>query len=159
MAPIAIPTISHLTIPDPLSLKSLAKVTVSEASPVHTSSLFHHSKPRPVAVSAHGLTFTLEDGSTILDGISGGAAVACLGQGNQEVLGAMMDQASRMAYSYHQTIGCEAGEKLATMLCENGDFEAAAFLNSGESIDGKACEDHTLMWGKVRRLSSPASSS
>ena len=129
MAPIAIP-FSPSPTPEAFDLK--AQVLQLDHRDGPTSSLFHHSTPRPTAVSAQGLEFTLSDGRVILDGISGGAAVACLGQGNQEVLGAMMEQASKMAYTYHQSVGCESGEKLAEMLCAKGGFEAAAFLNSGK---------------------------
>ena len=127
MAPIALyPTPQGS--PGPVDLKEHLQPSVDQPQ----SSLFHHATPRPVAISAQGLYFTLDDGRTVLDGMSGGAAVACLGQGNTEVLGAMMEQASKMAYSYHLSVGCEAGEKLAAMICAKGDFEAAAFLNSGK---------------------------
>ena len=130
MAPIALyPTPQGS--PGPVDLKEHLKPSVDQPQ----SSLFHHATPRPVAISAQGLYFTLDDGRTVLDGMSGGAAVACLGQGNTEVLGAMMEQASKMAYSYHLSVGCEAGEKLAAMICAKGDFEAAAFLNSGRQLN------------------------
>ena len=127
MAPVAVSTESTPLASFP-NLKAMTKP--SQASP-HTS-LFHFTTAQPRAVSAKGLYITLEDGRTVLDGVSGGAAVASLGQGNQEVVHAMMDQASTVAYTYHQSVGCEAADKLATYLCNKGGFEAAAFLNSGE---------------------------
>ena len=128
MAPIAI-----ATPPSPfhaIDRKNLtARATVS-----HKSSTFHHAQPPPIAVSGSGLTFTLDDGRVILDGVSGGAAVACLGNGNDEVIEVMTEQAKKMAYAYHQSLGSGPGDELARYLCERGGFEAAAFLNSGECL-------------------------
>jgi adenosylmethionine-8-amino-7-oxononanoate aminotransferase len=84
-----------------------------------------------MAVSASGLTFTLEDGRTVLDAVSGGAAVASLGQGNKEIIKVMADQAEKLTYAYHQSLGTEPAEQLSRLLCEKGGFGAAAFLNSG----------------------------
>jgi adenosylmethionine-8-amino-7-oxononanoate aminotransferase len=76
----------------------------------------------------------LADGRTLLDAVSGGAAVASLGLGNAEVVKTMTDQAAKMAYAYHQLLGSGPGEELAEWLVSRGKgrFEAAAFLNSGE---------------------------
>jgi len=108
-----------------------AKIAARPALPLSTST-FYHSHPQPIAISGSGLTYTLEDGREILDGVSGGAAVSCLGNGNDEIIDVMVDQAKKMAYAYHQTLGSGPGDELARYLCERGRFEAAAFLNSGE---------------------------
>ncbi|WVF68365.1 hypothetical protein IAT40_003130 [Kwoniella sp. CBS 6097] len=98
----------------------------------------HHTTPQPHADKADGLTFTLTTGQVVLDAISGGAAVSSLGNGNAEVLDAMLKQGQEMAYAYHQSLGYEGGEKLAKWLCERsgGALVAGAFLNSGsEAIE------------------------
>ena len=98
-----------------------------------TSSLLHHAGPKPRAVSANELTLKLEDGRVLLDGC-GGAAVACLGMGNQEIIDAMTAQASKMSYAYHQLVDNPPAEELGAWLCDRseGAFVCAAFLNSGE---------------------------
>jgi len=125
MAPIA------LSSPTPTSPSFTIKR--ASGSPPQKSSTFYHAQPSPVAVSASGLTFTLDDGRVLLDGVSGGAAVACLGNGNEEVIEVMTEQARKMAYAYHQSLGCGPGDELASYLCGKGGFEAAAFLSSGQS--------------------------
>ncbi|WWC95694.1 hypothetical protein V866_002559 [Kwoniella sp. B9012] len=98
-----------------------------------SSAQLHHTLPQPLAVSATGLTFTLDDGRVILDAISGGAAVNCLGNGNRELVEVMTAQAEKMAFAYHQSLGNLESEKLAKLLTDrsNGVLQAAAFLNSG----------------------------
>ncbi|WRT69819.1 uncharacterized protein IL334_006810 [Kwoniella shivajii] len=93
----------------------------------------HHTTPQPMAISSSGLRFTLSTGQEILDGISGGAAVNCLGNGNSELVKTMNEQAEKMAFTYHQSLGNEESEKLAKLLCEKSgnEMKAAAFLNSG----------------------------
>lgn len=148
MAPIAI-----ATPPSPfhaIDRKNLtARATVS-----HKSSTFHHAQPPPIAVSGSGLTFTLDDGRVILDGVSGGAAVACLGNGNDEVIEVMTEQAKKMAYAYHQSLGSGPGDELARYLCERGGFEAAAFLNSGsEAMEAciKTARQYWVEKGELER--------
>ena len=96
------------------------------------SAQLHHAATPPTAVAAQGIYFTLSDGSTLIDGV-GGAAVATLGMGNQEVVDAMTAQASQMGFAYHQILNNEPAEKLSRFLVDRscGAFEAAAFLNSG----------------------------
>ncbi|KAK8849797.1 hypothetical protein IAR55_005133 [Kwoniella newhampshirensis] len=125
MAPIAL---SAVDSPSPMPGKPRSTPTQEPTKP----SLLHHSQPQPTAQSGSGLYFTLTDGSTVLDAVSGGAAVACLGNGNDEVVQTMMEQAKKMAYAYHQSLGCEQGEKLAEWLCERSEgLVAGAFLSSG----------------------------
>ncbi|WWC65989.1 uncharacterized protein I303_108611 [Kwoniella dejecticola CBS 10117] len=97
------------------------------------SAQLHHTTPQPLAVESSGLHFMLENGQAILDGVSGGAAVNCLGNGNKEVIQAMVDQAEKMGYAYHQSLGNEQSERLARFLVDKsgGALNAAAFLSSG----------------------------
>ncbi|WVW87063.1 hypothetical protein I302_109120 [Kwoniella bestiolae CBS 10118] len=93
----------------------------------------HHTSAQPLVISSTGLEYTLETGQVILDAISGGAAVNCLGNGNKEISDVMVAQVEKMAYAYHQALGNEQSEKLALFLTERsgGGLKAAAFLNSG----------------------------
>lgn len=61
--------------------------------------------------------------------------MASLGNGNEEVIQAMTEQARRMAYAYHQSLGNESADKLADWLCarSEGALVAGAFFNSGQS--------------------------
>ena len=60
-----------------------------------------------VAVRGDGITITLADGRTVIDA-SGGAAVACLGHGQQRVVDAITRQASALAYVHTSFFTCEA---------------------------------------------------
>ncbi|ODO11318.1 hypothetical protein I350_00094 [Cryptococcus amylolentus CBS 6273] len=116
----------------PIAVSEPTTVVPSPIKSTPVSSQFHHAQPQPIAASASGIYFTLSSGQTVLDACSGGAAVACLGNGNMEVVGAMTKQAEKMAYAYHQSLGTEEGEKLSKWLCDRseGALVAAAFLNS-----------------------------
>ncbi|WVQ77556.1 hypothetical protein IAR50_007244 [Cryptococcus sp. DSM 104548] len=131
MAPIALTSPAPTTIPKPLSTAQL-----------------HHTLPQPIPASANGIHFTLPTGQSILDACSGGAAVSCLGNGNMEVVQAMTDQATKMAYAYHQSLGSEEGEKLGRWLCDRseGALVAAAFLNSGSEAMEAAIKTARQYW-------------
>jgi adenosylmethionine-8-amino-7-oxononanoate aminotransferase len=75
----------------------------------------------------------LTDGRVILDGMSGGAAVACLGSSNADIVEVMRAQAEKLPYAYHQAFGNTAGDELAQFLVDRSDgaFTAGAFLGSG----------------------------
>ncbi|KAL6243025.1 hypothetical protein RBB50_010125 [Rhinocladiella similis] len=106
--------------------------------------LLHRSlRQAPYLVtSAKGLTISLSDGRTVLDAC-GGAAVACLGHGNEEVLRAVTAQmSSGVSYLHSLTYTTSAAEELAHELI-NGPYggsrfglERAYFVNSGsEAMD------------------------
>lgn len=102
------------------------------------SAQLYSSGRQPRAVSSQGRTFTLSDGRTILDGMSGGAAVACIGASNPDVVNVLAKQAALLPYAWHQSLGNDASEALAAWLTDRSDgaLVAAAFLNSGsEAID------------------------
>jgi len=85
-----------------------------------------------IAVSGEGLTITLADGRTVIDA-SGGAAVACLGHGQQRVVDAIARQASALAYAHTSFFSCAAAEALADQLVghEPGGLSHAYFVSSG----------------------------
>ncbi|EXJ68117.1 uncharacterized protein A1O5_08732 [Cladophialophora psammophila CBS 110553] len=106
--------------------------------------LLHRSlNARPYKVtSAKGLYLTLSDGRTIMDAC-GGAAVACLGHGNEEVLQAVSRQMSTgVSYVHSLTYTTDAAEELAHHLVDGPQgasrfgLERAYFVNSGsEAMD------------------------
>ncbi|KIW09879.1 hypothetical protein PV08_11980 [Exophiala spinifera] len=124
-----------------------ASVSTSVPAPLEDSvppALLHRSlRQTPYLVtSAKGLTITLSDGRKVLDAC-GGAAVACLGHGNEEVLGAVTAQmSSGVSYLHSLTYTTTAAEELAHELV-NGPYGGARFgldraylVNSGsEAMD------------------------
>jgi adenosylmethionine-8-amino-7-oxononanoate aminotransferase len=65
------------------------------------------------AISAKGSYILLEDGRKILDA-TGGAAVSCLGHGNEKVKEAMISQINQMAYCSTAFFSTKPFEDLAT---------------------------------------------
>jgi adenosylmethionine-8-amino-7-oxononanoate aminotransferase len=86
----------------------------------------------PRAVSASGLTIRTADGHEVIDGF-GGAAVACLGYGNQRVRAAILDQLDRIAYSHTSVFTSTPAEELADLLVGHapGGLTHALFLSGG----------------------------
>lgn len=85
-----------------------------------------------LAVRGEGLILTLEDGRQIIDA-SGGAAVACLGHGDQRVAAAVHAQAGKLAYAHTGFFTSEPAEALADLLLrdEPGGLSHAFFVCSG----------------------------
>ncbi|GFF56137.1 uncharacterized aminotransferase C1771.03c [Aspergillus udagawae] len=103
-------------------------------------SLLHrslHEKPL-LATFSSGLKITLEDGAQVLDAC-GGAAVASIGHGCQEVLSAMSEQAGSISYVHTATYTTASAERLADILVGNRPWgiSKAFFVGSGsEAVDG-----------------------
>lgn len=102
--------------------------------------LLHRSlahKPETV-IHASGLTLTLSSGRTIIDAC-GGAAVSCLGHGNEEVLSAAIEQMRKVSYVHTGAYTTSAAEDLASLILEHGrqyGLEKAFFCGSGsEAMD------------------------
>jgi adenosylmethionine-8-amino-7-oxononanoate aminotransferase len=72
------------------------------------------------------------DGHEVIDGF-GGAAVACLGYGNQRVRAAILDQLDRIAYSHTSVFTSTPAEELADQLVGHapGGLTHALFLSGG----------------------------
>jgi adenosylmethionine-8-amino-7-oxononanoate aminotransferase len=108
---------------------------VSEHDAVGESSVLHrtlHELPKTV-VKAAGLILTLNDGQEIIDA-TGGAAVACLGHGNEVVKQAILDQMNTVSYCHSLFYGTAAGEALAGSLIASTDHQMAkAFIVSSGS--------------------------
>jgi adenosylmethionine-8-amino-7-oxononanoate aminotransferase len=95
----------------------------------------HHSAHQ--VVSAKGIYLTLASGQVITDAC-GGAAVTCIGHGNEEVLEAITKQMQTGAsYVHSMTYTTAATEELAELLIHGPyggarfGFEKAFFINSG----------------------------
>ncbi|KIV79467.1 hypothetical protein PV11_07029 [Exophiala sideris] len=124
--------------------------------------LLHRSlRQQPYKVtSAKGLYLTLSNGRVIMDAC-GGAAVASIGHGNEEVLQAIQQQMSTgVSYIHSLTYTCDAAEDLAHHLIDGpqgaGRFglERAYFVNSGsEAMDAalKLARQYWFEQGQVNR--------
>ncbi len=86
----------------------------------------------PVAVGGSGIRLRLADGREIIDA-SGGAAVACLGHGNERVAAAIGRQAGQLAYAHTGFFTSEPAEALAELILEGspGGLSHAWFCSSG----------------------------
>ena len=109
----------------------------------------------PLAVGGAGMWIRAGDGRDILDGC-GGAAVACLGQGNPAVRAAIMAQLDAVAYVHTGLFTNAAAEELAELLLEGepGGLSHAFFVSSGsEAIEAaiKLARQYFLELGQPRR--------
>jgi adenosylmethionine-8-amino-7-oxononanoate aminotransferase len=79
-----------------------------------TTFLFHRSFEHPLKLMerSDGHTITMADGHQILDAC-GGAAVACIGQGNEEVIAAAVMQMRKITYAHPLSYTTTAAEDLA----------------------------------------------
>jgi adenosylmethionine-8-amino-7-oxononanoate aminotransferase len=127
-----------------------------------TPALFHRSldyRPYKV-VSAKGIYLTLPTGRVIIDAC-GGAAVASIGHGNQEVLQAVYQQMSTgVSYLHSLTYTTDAAEELAHLVIDGPQggsrfgLERAFFVNSGsEAIDSalKLARQYFFEQGQLNR--------
>ena len=123
-----------------------------ESSVLHRSL---HALPKRV-VKASGLTLTLDDGQEIIDA-SGGAAVACLGHGNEVVKRAIFDQMDTVSYCHSLFYGTSAGEELAESLIASTDHQMAkAFIVSSGSEAMEAAVKMTRQYFLELKPSQPA---
>ena len=111
---------------------------VDDTHPIAVSALIHRSlhSPPPQVVSAKGQILTFSDGRQIWD-TTCGAAVACLGYGNQRVQQAIIDQTAKFSYVNSMFFGTDVAEQLANEVIRGtgGKMSKAYFLSSGESYD------------------------
>ena len=90
-----------------------------------------HEAPHRV-VGGSAMHLRMADGREILDG-SGGAAVACLGNGNARVIEAIAEQLGRVAYVHTGLFTNDAAEELADLLVGHapGGLTHAYLVSSG----------------------------
>lgn len=92
----------------------------------------HTRKAPPRAVRGEGCYLYDESGKAYLDG-SGGAAVSCLGHGDNDVISAVQRQAQDLAFAHTGFFTSEPAEKLADLLIEHapGALERVYFVSGG----------------------------
>ncbi len=99
-----------------------------------TSHILHRQNktPLPVIAGGKGVFLTDTTGKRYLEG-SGGAAVTCLGYGNERVIQAIKDQLDKIAYAHTGFFTSEPAEELASRLCQSapGDFGRVIFSAGG----------------------------
>ncbi len=110
----------------------------------------------PVAVGGDGLVLRLSDGREILDA-SGGAAVACLGHGNQRVADAVAAQVRSLGYAHTAFFSSDAAENLADLLVghEPSGLTHAFFVSSGsEAVESalKLARQYHVERGEPQRV-------
>ncbi|KAJ5642457.1 Pyridoxal phosphate-dependent transferasemajor regionsubdomain 2 [Penicillium lividum] len=90
-----------------------------------------HFTPKK-AVGGKGCYIFLEDGTRFLDS-TGGAAVACLGHGNETVQQAIKDQMDQISYCHSAFFGTNAAEELARLLVDStgGKMSKLFVVSSG----------------------------
>jgi len=92
----------------------------------------------PKAVSGEGVHLTDANGKRYLDG-SGGAAVSCLGHGNQAVIQAIKKQLDALAFAHTSFFTNSPQEELAAGLAEKfGETGAKVYFLSGGSEANEA---------------------
>ena len=95
------------------------------------------TNPPIKAVSSDGCYIIDENGKQYLDG-SGGAAVSCLGHGDLDVIKAVQDQTSKMAFAHTGFFSSDPAEELAELLIDNapGELDRVYFVSGGsEAIE------------------------
>ena len=99
---------------------------MSHIFPRHTKQL------PPTAVRGEGCYLYDQDGKQYLDG-SGGAAVSCLGHGDQTVIDAVKAQLDSLAYAHTGFFTSEPAETLADLLIKHapGDLDRVYLVSGG----------------------------
>jgi adenosylmethionine-8-amino-7-oxononanoate aminotransferase len=109
----------------------------------------------PRIVAGEGVHLVDEHGRRLLDACSG-PFLACLGQGNQRVLQAMMDQGRKLTYTYSRTTRHDANADLAERLTSlaGPGFERAHLTSGGsEAVEMavKFLRAHAVATGQSQR--------
>ena len=122
---------------------------VSHVFPRHTKSKL------PTAVGGEGCYLIDADGKRYFDG-SCGAAVSCLGYGDEEIIDAIKDQASKLAFAHTGFFTSEPAEELADLLIANAPegIERVFFVNGGsEAVESaiKLARQYYLEKGEEER--------
>ena len=86
----------------------------------------------PTARYGEGCYLIDDKGKRYFDG-SGGAAVSCLGHGDQEIISAIKDQVDKLAFAHTRFFTSDPAEKLADLLIKNapGDIDRVYFVSGG----------------------------
>lgn len=89
----------------------------------------------PNITASRGLYLTLENGQEVLDATSG-AAVACLGHGNERVRDAVVRQMDKLSYCHSFMFATPSGDELGKLVIDStgGRMSKAVFVSSGEQL-------------------------
>ncbi|KAL6822394.1 pyridoxal phosphate-dependent transferase [Trichoderma camerunense] len=125
-------------------------VTSSGAVDTSPSAVLHRDlKQEPFRiVSSSGFYIQFDDGRKILDA-TGGAAVSCIGHGDQRVIDAITAQAKTLDYCHSMFYSCPSAEDLCQQLIRstNGQMAKAFIVCSGsEAMEAamKLCRQYFL---------------
>lgn len=99
---------------------------MSHVFPRHTKSKL------PTVSSGQGCYLIDSDGKQYFDG-SGGAAVSCLGHGDEDVIAAIKNQLDHVAYAHTSFFTSQPAEDLANFLVDHapGDIDRVYFVSGG----------------------------
>ncbi|KAJ5286617.1 Pyridoxal phosphate-dependent transferase major region subdomain 2 [Penicillium angulare] len=102
--------------------------TASRSAVLHRDSHFIPKR----AIGGKGCYINLEDGTKFLDS-TGGAAVSCLGHGNEKVQQAIKDQLDQISYCHTAFFGTNVTEELARALVDStgGKMSKVFVMSSG----------------------------
>jgi len=108
-----------------------------------------------LALHAEGMMLHLANGQSVIDA-AGGAAVACIGHGNERVVAAIAEQARRLDYVHTTFVTSEPAEALAELLLaeEPGGLSHAFFVSSGsEAMESalKMARQYFVERGEAKR--------
>ena len=109
----------------------------------------------PVGLKGAGVYLTDNQGKQYLDG-SGGAAVSCLGHGDQDVINAIKSQLDSLAYAHNSFLTSEPAEELADLLVDNAPdgLDRVYFVSSGsEAVEAalKLARQYFIEIGQPQR--------
>ncbi len=115
----------------------------------------HTKSSNPVIAGGEGCYLIDVEGKRYLDG-SGGAAVSCLGHGDQEVLQAIRDQLDKVAFAHTGFFTSNPAEELADLLVQHapGDIDRVYFVSGGsEAVEAslKLARQYFLETGQPDR--------
>jgi len=116
---------------------TLKPTSTSEHDVDNKSAVLHrhlHNPPKRV-ISAKGNYLTLENGRKIFDA-TGGAAVACIGHGNESVKAAVARQMDQVSYYHSLFFSSSGAENLANVLIDStgGVMSKVFIVSSGEYL-------------------------
>ncbi len=115
----------------------------------------HTKSNLPVVASGEGCYLIDQDGKRYFDG-SGGAAVSCLGHGDQTVTNAIKDQLDHVAFAHTGFFTSQPAEELADLLIQQapGELDRVYFVSGGsEAVEAalKLARQYFLERGEDKR--------
>ncbi|CAI7644943.1 unnamed protein product [Penicillium bialowiezense] len=111
-----------------IQLNLTSSIAESKSAILHRDTRFIPKK----AIGGKGSYIFLEDGTKFLDS-TGGAAVSCLGHGNQQVSDMIKEQMDQLSYCHSAFFGTQVAEDLAQLLVDStgGKLSKLFVVSSG----------------------------